>query len=187
MQKGVDVLASVVDWLMQDTGNGVTGHAQLIMMGNGDKEYSDILRQLEGRHKGKVCGYVGFDPAVEHQMMAGCELFLMPSRYEPCGLPQMYSQAYGTLPVVTATGGLVDSVKDICEGVDVATGFHAWPLSTDKLKEAIYKAAELVLKRPTDFQCMQRTAMQCDYYWPKAMDEYEKNIDRALYEAPTTR
>jgi starch synthase len=186
-QKGVDVLASVVDWLMQDTGNGVTGHAQLIMMGNGDKEYSDILRQLEGRHRGSVCGYVGFDPAVEHQMMAGCDLFLMPSRYEPCGLPQMYSQAYGTLPVVTATGGLVDSVKDICEGADVATGFHVWPLSADKLKEAIYKAAELVLKRPADFQCMQRTAMQCDYYWPKAMDEYERNIDITLYEAPTTR
>eukprot|EP00933_Yihiella_yeosuensis_P049925 TRINITY_DN4754_c0_g3_i1.p1 TRINITY_DN4754_c0_g3~~TRINITY_DN4754_c0_g3_i1.p1 ORF type:complete len:836 (+),score=119.74 TRINITY_DN4754_c0_g3_i1:85-2592(+) len=186
-QKGVDVLVSIIDWLMQDGGNGVTGNIQLIMMGNGEKHLSDCLRNAEERYKGKVCGYVGFDPAVEHQMMAGCDLFVMPSRYEPCGLPQMYSQVYGTLPIVTATGGLVDSVKDFSAGVDVATGFHIPHLAADKLKEIVYKAAEIVLKRPQDFQRMQSTAMSSDYYWPKAMDEYEKTIDVALYEAPTVR
>ncbi|CAE8613113.1 unnamed protein product [Polarella glacialis] len=186
-QKGVDVMASIVGWLMQDTGNGVTGRAQLIMMGQGDKQYSEILARAEESFKGKVCGYVGFDPIVEHKMMAACDLFLMPSRYEPCGLPQMYSQAYGTLPIVTATGGLVDSVKDISEGVQVATGFHISELSPDKLKETIYKALETALKRPADFRSMQRTAMLSDYYWPKAMDEYEKAIDQALYEVPSVR
>jgi len=186
-QKGVDVLASIISWLMQDTGNGVTGHVQLIMMGNGDKAYSDSLKWAENSYPRRVCGYVGFDPKVEHQMMGGCDLFLMPSRYEPCGLPQMYSQAYGTLPVVHATGGLVDSVKDVSEGIDVATGFHVPHLSSDKLKETVYKAVEMHLKRPEDFACMQRSAMQSDYYWPKAMDEYERQIDNALYESPTVR
>ncbi|CAJ1337146.1 unnamed protein product [Effrenium voratum] len=191
-QKGIDVLASVISWLMQDTGNGVTGHVQLILMGNGEKQYSEALRWAETSYKGRVCGYVGFDPKVEHQMMAGCDLLLMPSRYEPCGLPQMYSQMYGTLPVVHATGGLVDSVKDISSGVQSATGFLVQPLSSDKLKEMLFQAVELNLKRKEDFHTMQRSAMPglrervqrladwqtgrrrlSDYYWPKAMDEYD--------------
>lgn len=186
-QKGVDVLASVISWLMQDTGNGVTGHVQIIMMGQGQLEYAENLKGAEKNYKGRICGYVGFDPKVEHHMMGGCDLLLMPSRYEPCGLPQMYSQAYGTLPVVHATGGLVDSVKDISEGIDIATGFHVKPLSSDKLKEVLFSAVEMHQKRPADFRRMQRTAMQSDYYWPKAMDEYERQIDMALYECPTVR
>merc|ERR1719171_3086950 len=110
------------------------------------------MNWAQRKYPGRVCGYVGFDGKVEHQMMAGCDLLLMPSRYEPCGLPQMYSQAYGTLPVVHATGGLVDSVKDISEGIDVATGFHVRPLSSDKLKEVLFSAVEMHQKRPADFR-----------------------------------
>merc|ERR1719468_1101566 len=104
-------------------------------MGNGEKQYADMLKHAEDTHKGRVCGYVGFDPKVEHQMMAGCDIFLMPSRYEPCGLPQMYSQQYGTLPIVTATGGLVDSVRDYSEGIDVATGFFLRECTANVAKE----------------------------------------------------
>merc|ERR1719229_1053952 len=138
------------------------------MMGGGEDKYAQTLRWAEGAYRGRVCGYVGFDPQVEHKMMAGCDLFLMPSRYEPCGLPQMYSQRYGTLPIVTATGGLVDSVKDIALGCDEATGFHMSHLASDKMREIVYKAAELFLKFPDDFKKMQRTAMQQDFYWPQA-------------------
>jgi len=186
-QKGVDVMVQIVSWLMEDTGNGVTGRAQLIMMGNGEKQYADTLRSAEGAYPGRVCGYVGFDPKIEHQMMAGCDLFLMPSRYEPCGLPQMYSQRYGTLPIVTATGGLVDSVKDVAEGTDKGTGFHMSHLAADKMREIVYKAAELYLKFPAEFRQMQRTAMLQDFYWPQAMDEYEKAIDQTLYDQPVVR
>uniref|UniRef100_A0A7S1LTS3 starch synthase n=1 Tax=Alexandrium catenella TaxID=2925 RepID=A0A7S1LTS3_ALECA len=186
-QKGVDVIGQAIPWLMGDAGNGVTGNAQLIMMGNGQREYAETLRWAEGNFKGRVVGYVGFDPKIEHQIMAGCDLFLMPSRYEPCGLPQMYSQRYGTLPIVTATGGLKDTVKDISEGPSVATGFQVPFLSPDKLKEVIYRAAELFLKRPAEFRCMQRTAMSADFGWPRAMDEYERSIDFTLYDPPVTR
>merc|ERR1719414_1631264 len=122
------------------------------MMGNGERKYAETLRWAEENYKGRVCGYVGFDPKIEHKIMAGCDLFLMPSRYEPCGLPQMYSQQYGTLPIVTATGGLVDSVKDLAEGVDKATGFFMSQCTPDKAKETLYKAMELYLKRPMDFK-----------------------------------
>jgi len=184
-QKGVDVLGSIIPWLMEDTGNGVTGYAQLIMMGNGERQYADVLRSAEQRYPGRVCGYVGFDPIVEHQIMAGCDLFLMPSRYEPCGLPQMICQQYGTLPIVTATGGLSDSVRDISVGPNAATGFQMTPLEASKMKEIVYKAAELYLKHPAEFQCMQRNAMLTDFYWPRAMDEYERQIDFTLNDPPT--
>lgn len=186
-QKGVDILGSCINWMMQDTGNGVNGRCQLIMMGNGDRQYSDTLRWAESTFKGRVCGYVGFDPKVEHQMMAGLDLFLMPSRYEPCGLPQMYSQQYGTLPIVTKTGGLLDSVIDIGQGIDKATGFHMEHLAEDKMKQTIYKAMEIYIKRPDDFRTLQRNAMQTDFSWPRAMDEYEKNIDFTLYDPAITR
>lgn len=184
-QKGVDVLGAIIPWLMEDTGNGVTGHAQLIMMGNGERQYAEVLRSAEQRYPGRVCGYVGFDPVVEHQIMAGCDLFLMPSRYEPCGLPQMICQQYGTLPIVTATGGLKDSVKDIAIGPNAATGFHIPILEQGKMKEIIYRAAELYIKHQAEFRCMQRTAMLTDFYWPRAMDEYERQIDFTLFDPPT--
>jgi len=181
-QKGVDVMGSIISWLMEDTGNGVTGHVQLIMMGNGERQYADTLRWGQQAYPGRVCGFVGFDPKVEHQIMAGADLFLMPSRYEPCGLPQMYSQQYGTLPIVTATGGLVDSVVDVSEGVGKATGFLISPFEPGKMKEVVFRACEMFLKRPEDFRQMQQTAMLTDFYWPRAMDEYERQIDGVLYD-----
>jgi len=190
-QKGVDVLGSIISWLMADTGNGVTGNCQLIMMGNGERQYSDILKWAERTYPGKVCGYVGFDPTVEHKMMAGCDLFLMPSRYEPCGLPQMSAQVYGTLPIVTNTGGLHDSVKDYVKdastGLNVGTGFHIPHLEQGKVKEVVYKAAELFVKQPAEFQAMQKTAMESDFYWTRAIDEYEKQIDVTLFDADVVR
>jgi len=186
-QKGVDVLAECIDWLMKDVGNGINGRAQLIMMGNGEAVYSDKLRAAEVAYKTRVCGYVGFDPQLEHQLMAGCDLFLMPSRYEPCGLPQMYSQQYGTLPIVTATGGLTDSVFDASQGAEAATGFHITHLSADKMKETLYRAMELYHRNRDAFKRMQRTAMNKDFYWPKAMDMYERQIDATLYDPPTSR
>merc|ERR1719171_312614 len=102
------------------------------------------MNWAQRKYPGRVCGYVGFDGRIEHQMMAGCDLLLMPSRYEPCGLPQTHSQLYGTLPIVTETGGLQDSVKSIeQEGFGGATGFKFLPLTEDRLKEELFRALEL--------------------------------------------
>lgn len=186
-QKGIDIIGHVIPWLMHDTGNGVTGHVQLIMMGNGDRQYRDMLRDAERRHPGRVCGYVGFSAKVEHQMISGCDFLLMPSRYEPCGLPQMHSQLYGTLPIVSETGGLKDSVKSIDDvGLENATGFMFQPLTGDRLKQELWRALDLFHRSRDDFCQMQINAMKSDFYWPQAMDEYEKIIDQTIDE-PTHR
>ena len=109
-QKGVDLIEQVFGWLMNGDEHGVTGDVQLIMMGQGEGRYADFLINAERHNKGRVVGYVGFSPDMEHKIIAGADILLMPSRYEPCGLPQMYAQRYGTVPVVHAVGGLKDSV-----------------------------------------------------------------------------
>jgi len=125
-QKGIHLITGALPWMLSDEGNGVTGKVQILLMGKGDVGYEQELQACECNNKGRVCAYVGFDPKIEHQMMAGCDFLLMPSQYEPCGLPQMYAQAYGTLPIVHETGGLKDSVFglwDESRDQDKATGF----------------------------------------------------------------
>merc|ERR1719436_112725 len=125
---------------------------------------------MEGNHKGSVCGYVGFDPQIEHRMMAACDLLLMPSQYEPCGLPQMYAQQYGTLPVVHETGGLKDSVRglwDINNDRETATGFLFFGFNTNALMERLYQALDTYRHQKHIFRQMQLNAMGSDYYWPQ--------------------
>lgn len=191
-QKGVDILQSgVVDWLLKDEGNGVTGRVQMILMGNGDAHLSDWLRSLEQQFKGRVCGYAGFDPKVERLMMAGCDFLLMPSRYEPCGIPQMVALVYGTIPVVHATGGLKDSVKDArsadVNSREIANGYHVSPLTPDKMKEVLWVALETYHKNREEHTRLMLNGMACDFYWPHAIQEYEKHIDFTMADPPFYR
>merc|ERR1719188_1055280 len=179
-QKGIHLINEIIPWLMTDTGNSVNGRVQLIMMGKGDMGYEQQTRKAEAHFKGRFCGYVGFDAEVEHRMMAGCDLLLMPSQYEPCGLPQMYAQQYATLPVVHETGGLKDSVKglwDESRDAATATGFLFGGFDQNKLKERLYQALDVFHHKKALFKRMQQNAIESDYYWPQAMDEYERHID----------
>jgi len=188
-QKGIDLLQhGVIDWLLSDTGNGVTGRAQVILMGNGDADLSEWLKQVERQFKGRVCGYAGFDPAVERKMMAGCDFLVMPSRYEPCGIPQMVALTYGTIPIVHATGGLKDSVQD-ARALDpqvqkVANGYHVSPLTHDKMKEVLYAAMDTYHNKREEHTRLMQNGMSCDFYWPKAIEEYEKHFDYTLADPP---
>mmetsp|Transcript_110231 Transcript_110231/g.310959 ORF Transcript_110231/g.310959 Transcript_110231/m.310959 type:complete len:587 (+) Transcript_110231:96-1856(+) len=188
-QKGIDILQQgVVDWMFRDEGNGVTGNVQMILMGNGDADLSAWLREMEGRYKGRLCGYAGFDPKVERKMMAGCDFLIMPSRYEPCGIPQMVALTYGTVPIVHATGGLKDSVKDARSADpatrEVANGFHVFPLNPDKMKEVLYAALEIFMKDKNEHKRLMRNGMACNFYWPQAIELYEKNFDYTLADPP---
>mmetsp|Transcript_36039 Transcript_36039/g.91798 ORF Transcript_36039/g.91798 Transcript_36039/m.91798 type:complete len:581 (+) Transcript_36039:61-1803(+) len=188
-QKGVDILQDgVVDWMLKDEGNGVTGRVQMILMGNGDQHLSDWLKALEQQHKGRVCGYAGFDPKVERLMMAGCDFLIMPSRYEPCGIPQMVALTYGTVPVVHATGGLKDSVKDARSTdpavTSVANGYYVSPLIPDKMKEVLWVALETYHKNRAEHTRLMKNGMACDFYWPHAIQEYEKHIDYTMSDPP---
>jgi starch synthase len=114
--------------------------------------------------------------------MAGADFLIMPSRYEPCGIPQMIALTYGTIPIVHATGGLKDSVRDVSE--EKSNGFHIYPLTVDKTKEVLYNALEMYLHKKGEFAAMQQRAMECDFYWPQAIDRYEENFDYAFNDPP---
>lgn len=176
-QKGLSLFMPLIDWIMNDLEGGKN---QMIIMGKGEDEWAGQVAAAEGRHRGRICGYVGFDPVVEHQMLAGCDLLLMPSQYEPCGLPQMYAQMYGTLPVVHETGGLKDSVHGLWdEGRDreTATGFPFCGFSSDSLKQRLCQAIWMFHHNQPLFKQMQSNAMKQDHYWPKRLDEYEEQVD----------
>eukprot|EP00931_Biecheleriopsis_adriatica_P092383 TRINITY_DN66191_c0_g1_i1.p1 TRINITY_DN66191_c0_g1~~TRINITY_DN66191_c0_g1_i1.p1 ORF type:complete len:600 (-),score=131.73 TRINITY_DN66191_c0_g1_i1:102-1901(-) len=184
MQKGIDMILEAIDWMMADTGNGVTGHIQVLLMGNGDDVHVRGMRDVAGRYPGRVAG-ISFNPTLEHIMYAGSDLLLMPSRYEPCGLPQMCAQRYGTVPIVTLCGGLKDSV--VVEPEEEATGFGIFPLSFDKYKEILYKACDTYIHSPEIFQGMQSRGAVTDFAWCRRIDEYEKHIDWALSDPPYVR
>jgi starch synthase len=179
-QKGIHLIMNIMGWLM-------TENVQVIFMGKGDKDYASQIQAAEHSYKGRVCGYVGFDPKVEHRMMAGCDFVLMPSQYEPCGLPQMYAQQYACLPIVRETGGLKDSVRglwDIERDRTNATGFLFGDFTDGALKQRLWEAVNIFHNDKVLFKQMQHNAISCDYYWPKALDEYEKHIDYTLEDPP---
>jgi starch synthase len=164
-QKGYDLIRLVAEQVLR------TG-AFFIALGAGAKEYEDFLQRLHDaapRQVGIYKGYAG-EP-LAHQIEAGADMFLMPSRYEPCGLNQMYSMRYGTVPVVRATGGLDDTVEQFDPDTGTGTGFKFGPYQAgallEKIREALYFYA-----RPDDWQKIQRNGMTIDNSWAAAAKKY---------------
>jgi starch synthase len=116
-QKGIDLIMQVVDGLLW------SNDFAFVILGNGESRYEDWLRGLEARHPGRVCAWIGYDDALSHRIYAGSDFFLMPSRFEPCGISQLISMAYGTLPIVRETGGLKDTVVPYNRYTGQGTGF----------------------------------------------------------------
>lgn len=177
-QKGVDLIEEIFPWLMEHDpkGKGVTGQVQLVMMGSGDERYANFLRRAEAENKGKVCGYVGFTAEMEHKIIAGADILLMPSRYEPCGLPQMYAQRYGTIPVVHATGGLKDSVVqynpfDTSEE-GVGTGWKFDRADAPGLQFGLYNAVNTYKNYREAWDKMVVRAMRVNFSWEKSATKY---------------
>jgi len=168
---------------MDDPKDGLN-KVQLVMMGNGEPQFRDMLRWAETEWKGRVCGFYGFSPHVEREIIAGSDYLLMPSRYEPCGIPQMCAMAYGTIPIVHATGGLRDSVKSWYGDESEATGFHVSPLDENSLKKVIFDALDLFFRKPDAMLAMRLRAMAQDFSWTRAIDEYERHIDWTLADPP---
>jgi starch synthase len=156
-QKGSDVLLAAADPL--------AALGQLAVLGKGERQHESALRLLALRHPGRVAAQVGFDEGLAHLIEAGADVFLMPSRYEPCGLNQIYSQRYGTPPVARSTGGLADTVQD---GV---TGFLFERLDPHALLEAAGRAVSVWRDRAR-WKEMQRAAMARDFSWEAAARRY---------------
>ncbi|MFO0958810.1 MAG: glycogen synthase GlgA [Isosphaeraceae bacterium] len=163
-QKGWDLLAGAADVLLR-------GDVQLIVLGGGEARYQEMLDRLARREPGKLRVFSGFFDDLAHRIEAGADLFLMPSLYEPCGLSQLYSMAYGTVPIVRATGGLADTVVDPDEGGDSATGFRFRGPNPGAFLEAIDRALAL-RDDPRRWLRMIRAGMLQDWSWDRSARSY---------------
>jgi len=164
-QKGADLLAEVAGQLMADG-------LYLVALGTGDQEYEAFFRQMAAEHPGHIGLRVGFDNGLAHRIEAGADLFLMPSRYEPCGLNQIYSLRYGTVPVVRATGGLDDTIEE-------GTGFKFAEYSGPALLDAV-RAASRAFSDGVLWQETMRRGMQKDFSWKASAVRYSALYRRLL-------
>jgi len=165
-QKGFDLLFKAVGELLKMD-------LALVLLGTGDKKYEDLFAELGKKHKGRFGVKVAFDNVLAHKIEAGSDMFLMPSRYEPCGLNQMYSLKYGTIPVVRATGGLDDTIKDFNPETGEGNGFKFVEYSSLALVEKIKKALAIFQNKKL-WENLVKNAMKEDFSWKKSALRYEE-------------
>lgn len=164
-QKGADLVAEIAPELVRIG-------AQLVVLGEGERRFEDAFRALALRHPGAIAVRIGFDDALAHRIEAGADLYLMPSRFEPCGLNQLYSMRYGTPPIVRRTGGLADSVRDADEvAASEATGFVFDAPEAGALMEAVRRALERFRDRSA-WTALQQNGMRSDFSWTAAARAY---------------
>jgi starch synthase len=166
-QKGFDLLIVIMDDLMKRD-------LQLVILGIGEEKYHKMLKEIAPRYKGKLSVNIMFDNQLAHQIEAGADIFLMPSKYEPCGLSQMYSLRYGTIPVVRETGGLADTIIDANDENlknGTATGFTMKGYFAAEFLFAIDRALELYKSR-TKWNALRKNAMKQDWSWNKSARKY---------------
>jgi starch synthase len=172
VQKGWDLIAQVADSLMQR-------ELQLVVLGDGAEEFQLMLKQLAKQYPKKMGLKLGFDPRLAQLIYAGSDMFLMPSRYEPCGLGQLISLRYGTIPIVRSTGGLADTICDFNPKTKRGNGFSFVNYSSQELLAAIERALKVYADKPVWRKLMQR-GMQQDFSWEHSAKEYVKLYKKAL-------
>ncbi len=166
-QKGVDAFAWALERLLH-------WDLQIVLLGNGDPAVEGFFARIASERRDRFTAWFGFNNARAHRIEAGADFFLMPSRFEPCGLSQLYSLRYGTLPIVRATGGLVDTVQCYDESTGGGTGFVFHDLHPDALANTIGWALSTFYDRPEHIEQLRRQAMAQDFSWERAAREYER-------------
>lgn len=163
-QKGFDLVErAIAPFLERDI--------QLVAIGSGERRYEEFFTNLAARYPRKMNVHIGFDEAIAHQIEAGSDLFLMPSLYEPCGLNQMYSLKYGTIPIVRAVGGLKDTVEDYDAILGTGTGFVFGPYGAAAFRRAIHRALQAYADKPA-FAALSQRAMRKDFSWDRSAKAY---------------
>jgi starch synthase len=170
-QKGFDLIAQVMDRLARE-------ELIMVVLGSGDKPYEEMLQRLNRQFPNKIAAKVAFDNAMAHKIEAGADMFLMPSRYEPCGLNQIYSLKYGTVPIVRATGGLDDTIEPWDARSGKGTGFKFSEYTGEALLATV-KQALLSYRDPSSWQTLMRNGMARDFSWGASAREYGKVYERA--------
>jgi starch synthase len=169
-QKGFDFIVDILDKLVQED-------MVLLILGNGEEYYERLLVEMANRYPAKVRVQVKFDNVMSHKVEAGSDIFLMPSRYEPGGLNQIYSLKYGTIPVVRATGGLEDTIDEQPNGG--GNGFKFWGYSPAALLDALHRALGTFRNKEV-WTAMMRRAMKEDFSWDAPAKEYERVYQRVI-------
>ncbi|HPM47400.1 MAG TPA: glycogen synthase GlgA [bacterium] len=175
-QKGLDVFAAAVEKILN------TMEIHIAILGSGDKALESYFGWLPSMMPGKAGAVIGYNNEIAHLIEAGSDFFIMPSRYEPCGLNQIYSLRYGTLPIVRNTGGLADTVIQYDERTGDGTGFKFDYLSVDSIFDTVGWAVSTYFDRPQHLKKMRKTAMNQDFSWTKSANEYEGIYDEILTE-----
>ena len=169
--KGIELLAAALPELL-------SMNIQLVIVGTGEKRYHELLTQMAAQYPAKLGVRLVFDEALSHQVIAGADVFLMPSRYEPGGLTQMYAMRYGTIPVVRATGGLKDSVREFDPETKTGNGIVFGPYAAPDLLAAVQRAIDL-FRHKTIWTRLMKNAMSTDFSWDRSAHEY-LNLYRRL-------
>jgi starch synthase len=171
-QKGLDLLFALADQLP-------TLDATFVVLGTGEARYQDFWTRLAAAHPDRVGVHVGFDEPLAHLIEAGADLFLMPSWFEPCGLNQMYSLRYGTVPIVREVGGLADTVRNYLPRRRTSTGFVFQDYTPAALLDVLGRALRLYAE-PRKWLALQQAGMRQDFSWDRSAREYVKIYERAI-------
>lgn len=164
-QKGLDLVMYALDRIL-------AGGVQVAVLGTGDRDYEDGLRYFQDKYPGTMAARIEFDPALSQRMYAAADMFLMPSKFEPCGLSQIIAMRYGTLPIVRETGGLKDTVIPYNEFTGEGTGFSFSNFNGDEMGDAVFRAARLFWDNRDAWNQLVTQAMSQDYSWTRSADKY---------------
>lgn len=164
-QKGLDLVMYALDRIL-------AGGVQVAMLGTGDRDYEDGLRYFQDKYPGTMAARIEFDPALSQRMYAAADMFLMPSKFEPCGLSQIIAMRYGTLPIVRETGGLKDTVQPYNEFTGEGTGFSFSNFNGDEMGDAVFRAARLFWDNRDAWNQLVTQAMSQDFSWTRSADKY---------------
>lgn len=164
-QKGMDLVMYALDRIL-------AGGVQVAVLGTGDRDYEDGLRYFQNKYPGTMAARIEFDPALSQRMYAAADMFLMPSKFEPCGLSQIIAMRYGTLPIVRETGGLKDTVIPYNEFTGAGTGFSFSNFNGDEMGDAVFRAARLFWDNRDAWNQLVTHAMSQDFSWTRSADKY---------------
>lgn len=164
-QKGMDLVMYALDRIL-------AGGVQVAVLGTGDRDYEDGLRYFQHKYPGTMAARIEFDPALSQRMYAAADMFLMPSKFEPCGLSQIIAMRYGTLPIVRETGGLKDTVRPYNEFTGEGTGFSFRNFNGDEMGDAVFRAARLFWDNRDAWNQLVTQAMSQDFSWTRSADKY---------------
>ena len=170
-QKGLDLVERVMDWLL-------TSRIQLVIIGTGDKKYEDLFRRYEWERKEKVSANIYFNDDRAHKLYAAADAMLMPSLFEPCGLTQLISLRYGTVPIVRETGGLKDTVEPYNEYVQTGTGFSFANYNAEEMLDTIFYAERVFYDTRSCWDEMVRRGMEQDFSWRSSAQAYQSLYDQ---------